>query len=157
MPTVVLYKGKHRGEEFGDALHAGNGFSMTPMGYITTEEFCKCLHHFSLHRLSGKALLILVWHRAHLDPSVLIEAKSLTIQSLCLPAEWSHEQQLLHRSFFLPSFEILEWRSGQLQEGESLKRSSVTSVFKTIYRSLNESFHPTICSSWVQIYRNLPI
>jgi hypothetical protein len=62
IPTVVLneYKGKYRGKEFGGSHNTGNTFRMTPKGYITTEEFCKFLHHFNNQRLSGKAGLILV-------------------------------------------------------------------------------------------------
>jgi hypothetical protein len=67
--------------------------------HITTEDFCKFLHHFNHHRLSGKALLFPDEHRGHLDPSVVIEAKKINIQLLCLPAQCSHEIQPPDKSF----------------------------------------------------------
>jgi hypothetical protein len=91
IPPVVLYKGKYWREDSGDALSARSNFSITPKGYITTEGFCKFLHHFNHHWLPGTALLILDGHRAYVDPSVLIEAKKLNIQLLCLPAHCSLE------------------------------------------------------------------
>jgi hypothetical protein len=54
--TPLLYKGKYRGEEFENAVNTGSIFSMTLKEYIATDEFCKFLHGFSHHRLSGRAL-----------------------------------------------------------------------------------------------------
>jgi hypothetical protein len=123
IPPVVLYKGKHRREDFRDALSAGSTFSITPKGYITAEGFCKFLHHFNHHWLPGIALLILGGHRAYVDPSVLIEEKKLNIQLLCLPAHCSNVlYPLVIRSPPPPATSsemLLEWSSGQLQNGES--------------------------------------
>jgi hypothetical protein len=81
---VIPYKGKYRGEEFGNALHARSAFSVNPNGHITTEDFCKVLHHFNYHRLFGRALLNVDWRQTHLHPSVLIEVKKLNAQLVIL-------------------------------------------------------------------------
>jgi hypothetical protein len=67
-----------RREESREALNAGNTFIMTPNGYITTEMFCKFLHHCIHQLLPGRALTIPDRHRTRLYPSVLTEARSYT-------------------------------------------------------------------------------
>ena len=90
---MVIFKGKNRLDNFGDALPPLACFEMAEKGSMTHKIFVKWLQHFAKFKLTGKVILIFDGAKCHLSPSTVDEANKYEVTLFCLPSNTTHELQ----------------------------------------------------------------
>ena len=100
IPPMIIFKGKNRRDNFGDALPPLACFEMAEKGSMTHEIFVKWLQHFAKFKSTGKVLLIFDGAKCHLLPSIVDEADKYEVTLFCLPSNTTHELQPLDVAVF---------------------------------------------------------
>ena len=95
IPPMIIFKGKNKRDNFGDALLPLACFEIAEKGSMTHEIFVKWLQHFAKFKSTGKVLLIFDGAECHQLPSIVDEADKYEVTLFCLPSITTHELQPL--------------------------------------------------------------
>ena len=97
---MIIFRGKNRRDNLGDALPPLACFEMAEKGSMMHEIFVKWLQHFVKFKSSGKVLLIFDEAKCHLSPSIVDKADKYEVTLFCLPSNTTHELQPMDVAVF---------------------------------------------------------